>query len=53
MSRFQGLMCPTILCGISAQKLGTERVPKVQIYMQKKTIASKQLLKHRKIHSHI
>ena len=45
MSRFQGLKCPTILFDFLVQKVGTERVPKVQIYLHNKTIASKQLFK--------
>ena len=44
MSRFQGLRYPpTVLRDFSVQKVGTERVPKVQIYLHNKMIASKQL----------
>ena len=38
-------MCPTVLRDFTVQKVGTETVPKVQIYLHKKTIASKQLVK--------
>ena len=42
ISHFQGLKCPTILCDFPIQKLGTGKVPKVQIYLHNKIIASKQ-----------
>ena len=48
-----GLKCPTILHDFPVQKVGTERVPKAQIYLHKKTITSKQLVKWRRIYSHI
>ena len=43
MSRFQGLKCPIVLRGFPVQKVGTEWVPRVQIYLHNKTIASKQI----------
>ena len=43
MSRFRGLKCPTVLRDFPVQNVVTERVPKVQIYLHNKTIASEQL----------
>ena len=43
MSRFQGLKCPTVLRDFSVQTLGMDRVPKFQIYLHNKTIASRKL----------
>ena len=40
MSCFQGLKYPTILRNFPVQKVGTERVPKVQIYLHNKNIVS-------------
>ena len=45
MSYFRGLKCPNVLREFPVQKVGTERVPKVQIYLHNKTIASKYLVK--------
>ena len=45
MSRIQGLKCLTVLRDFPVNKVGTERVPKFQIYSHNKTIASKQIVK--------
>ena len=44
---------PTLLNDFQVKKVDTERVSTVQIYLQKIMIASKQLVKQRKIYSHI
>ena len=53
MSQFQGMKFPTLLNDFQVKKVDTERVSTVQIYLQKIMIASKQLVKQRKIYSHI
>ena len=45
MNRFQEMKCPTILRDFTVQKVGTERVSKIQIYLHNKMIASKKLFK--------
>ena len=40
MNPFKGFMCPTVIHDFPVPKLGTERMPKFQIYFYNNTIAT-------------